>query len=87
MGNRIKIVNFKCFYCRYTTFYVLYPIGVTGELLTLYCTHVESKTTEWRLGFMPNVNLFAYYPYIILGIMLLYIPRKYFNYWLVLWHK
>lgn len=72
--NLINSVPYFLLWLRYTTFYVLYPIGVTGELLTLYCTHVESKTTEWRLGFMPNVNLFAYYPYIILGIMLLYIP-------------
>ncbi|XP_038051639.1 very-long-chain (3R)-3-hydroxyacyl-CoA dehydratase 2-like [Patiria miniata] len=62
-------------WCRYTLFIVLYPLGVTGELLTIYAAlpHVkESGLFSFTLPNDLNVS-FDYYSFLIV-IMLLYIP-------------
>jgi len=60
---------------RYTLFIVLYPIGITGELLCIYhaLDHVK-KTNLWSVS-MPNaLNVAFSYHYFLMFIMLLYIP-------------
>lgn len=60
---------------RYTTFIILYPTGVTGELLCLYWAQdYASKNTIWSIEF-PNVANFTFsYYYFLWIVMLLYIP-------------
>lgn len=66
------------FIFRYSTFIVLYPIGVTGELLCLYAAQKESRETGLFSIDMPNMfNVLFYYDYYLIVVMLLYIPRMY----------
>jgi hypothetical protein len=63
---------------RYTLFIVLYPMGVTGELLCLYAAQAYvAQKKLWSLE-MPNaMNLTFSYHYFLLFIMFLYIPCKF----------
>lgn len=64
-------------WCRYTFFIALYPIGVTGELWTIISSlpYVRERLLySWPL---PNfANISAHYEYVLIGIMLTYIPCK-----------
>jgi very-long-chain (3R)-3-hydroxyacyl-CoA dehydratase len=59
LGKFIEFIN-----GRYTTFYVLYPIGVAGELLTMKAAWNEAYT--WN----------PMYAYLIIAVALVYIPGK-----------
>lgn len=63
--------------CRYTFFIVLYPMGVTGELLTIYAALPYVQKTGLYSVTLPNKYNFSfdYYTFLIL-IMMSYIPRK-----------
>lgn len=63
--------------CRYTFFIVLYPMGVTGELLTIYAALPNVQKTGLYSVTLPNKYNFSfdYYTFLIL-IMISYIPRK-----------
>ena len=63
---------------RYTFFTVLYPVGVTGELLCLYAaqSYVANKKL-WSLEMPNKLNFTFSYHYVLLFTMLLYIPRKF----------
>lgn len=63
--------------CRYTFFIVLYPMGVTGELLTIYAALPYVQKTGLYSVTLPNKYNFSfdYYTFLIL-IMISYIPRK-----------
>jgi hypothetical protein len=63
---------------RYTFFTVLYPLGVTGELLCLYAaqSYVANKKL-WSLEMPNKLNVTFSYHYFLLFTMLLYIPRKF----------
>lgn len=64
-------------YFRYTTFIVLYPIGVTGELLCLYAAQQEVAQTNLLSVSMPNKYNFIFnYRYFLIFVMLSYIPGK-----------
>lgn len=67
----------KPFCCRYTFFIVLYPMGVTGELLTIYAALPYVQKTGLYSVTLPNKYNFSfdYYTFLIL-IMISYIPRK-----------
>lgn len=61
---------------RYTTFIILYPIGITGELLCIYAAkmYTASKPQAWSYT-LPNAWNFTFsYNYFLLFVMLLYIP-------------
>lgn len=60
---------------RYTTFILLYPIGVTGELLCLYWAQSYAGTnTIWSVE-LPNPYNFTFsYYYFLWFVILLYIP-------------
>uniref|UniRef100_A0A182XXC5 Very-long-chain (3R)-3-hydroxyacyl-CoA dehydratase n=1 Tax=Anopheles stephensi TaxID=30069 RepID=A0A182XXC5_ANOST len=73
--NLIDAVPGLLIFLRYTTFIVLYPTGVTGELLCFFWaqSHV-AKTKQWSIE-MPNTYNFTFsYLYFLWAVMLLYIP-------------
>ncbi|XP_076179655.1 3-hydroxyacyl-CoA dehydratase 1 [Ptiloglossa arizonensis] len=72
--NLIKFVPYFLTWLRYTLFIVLYPIGVTGELLCTYAATQYAKAYPQAFNYMfPNSWNFIYY-YMLIGIMLIYIP-------------
>nr|CAH0111357.1 unnamed protein product [Daphnia galeata] len=62
-------------WCRYSFFIILYPIGITGELISCYCALPHYSTTQDFSTLLPNKwnFTFSFYYYIIL-VMLAYIP-------------
>uniref|UniRef100_A0A8C4E2F6 Very-long-chain (3R)-3-hydroxyacyl-CoA dehydratase n=1 Tax=Dicentrarchus labrax TaxID=13489 RepID=A0A8C4E2F6_DICLA len=62
-------------WARYTFFFVLYPMGVTGELLTIYAALPYVQKTGLYSVTLPNKYNFSfdYYTFLIL-IMISYIP-------------
>ncbi|XP_310375.5 very-long-chain (3R)-3-hydroxyacyl-CoA dehydratase hpo-8 [Anopheles gambiae] len=73
--NLIDAVPQLLIFLRYTTFIVLYPTGVTGELLCFFWaqSHV-ANTKQWSIE-MPNTYNFTFsYLYFLWAVMLLYIP-------------
>ncbi|CAH1403351.1 unnamed protein product [Nezara viridula] len=68
-------VPFFIVWCRYTFFYVLYPVGVTGELLCFYAAQKFVKQHHlWSMD-LPNVANFTFsYHYFQLAIMASYLP-------------
>lgn len=63
------------FFSSYTTFIVLYPTGVTGELLCLWWAQsYAQKNKIWSIE-LPNASNFTFsYYYFLWIVMLLYIP-------------
>lgn len=64
-------------WCRYSFFLPLYPIGVTGELLTILASlpYVRERMLySWPLPNFANVSV--HYDLVLIGIMLSYIPCK-----------
>ncbi|XP_066602424.1 very-long-chain (3R)-3-hydroxyacyl-CoA dehydratase hpo-8 [Prorops nasuta] len=63
-------------YLRYTTFIVLYPIGVTGELLCLYSAqqYGNDHPRAWSYSLPNSWNFTFSYHYYIIIIMILYFP-------------
>ncbi|XP_044750434.1 very-long-chain (3R)-3-hydroxyacyl-CoA dehydratase hpo-8 [Coccinella septempunctata] len=60
---------------RYTTFIILYPIGVTGELLCLYAAQWEIRKTGFLSVQMPNtLNFIFNYSHFLILVMTMYIP-------------
>lgn len=65
-------------WCRYSFFLVLYPIGVVGELLLIYASLDEIASNPKLALPLPNfLNVSFYLHFALVGVMLLYIPRKY----------
>lgn len=74
LTNLIEFVPYLLTWLRYTLFIVLYPIGVTGELLCTYSAAQYGATNPQALdSIFPNTWNYAYY-YTIIVIMLTYIP-------------
>lgn len=74
--NLFAIVPYIMIWLRYTTFIVLYPIGVTGELLCFYAAvkYANTYSDAWSYV-LPNTWNFTFsYLYLLIGVMLLYIP-------------
>lgn len=71
----INAVPYFLLWCRYTLFIVLYPFGITGELLCIYAAQAyvaEHKTFTLEL---PNrLNATFSYQYFLISNMLGYIP-------------
>lgn len=73
--NLLGAVPYLLVWCRYTFFTVLYPVGVTGELLCLYAAQsYVAKSKLWSLEMPNNLNVTFSYHYVLLFTMLLYIP-------------
>lgn len=81
--NLISAVPYSLVWSRYTFFYALYPLGVTGELLCFYAAQAYVRKTKLFSMEMPNALNFTFsYHYILLGIMASYIPlfpKMYFH--------
>jgi len=60
-------------WCRYTFFIVLYPIGVVGELWSVFFS-LSFSATLFRLALPNKLNVSFYYPYLLLVCMVTYIP-------------
>lgn len=62
-------------WCRYTFFIALYPMGVTGELLCFYAAQSYVKESQLWSYTLPNALNFAFsYQYLLIGIMISYVP-------------
>lgn len=73
--NLIKAVPDILIYLRYTLFVILYPIGVTGELLCMYYAQEEvSRTNMWSYSLPNDYNFVFNYRFVIIATMLSYIP-------------
>ncbi|CAH1247933.1 HACD2 [Branchiostoma lanceolatum] len=71
----LKMKPYVLQWCRYTFFIVLYPIGVSGELLAIYSALTPAAEQKAFSLEMPNpLNFSFYYHYFLVGVMLTYIP-------------
>ncbi|XP_033099426.1 very-long-chain (3R)-3-hydroxyacyl-CoA dehydratase 2-like [Anneissia japonica] len=62
-------------WCRYTFFIILYPIGVCGELLTIYAALPIVKSNSLYSVTLPNkFNISFNYYYALIFFMVLYLP-------------
>ena len=62
---------------RYNLFIVLYPLGVVGELLTIYAAlPIVRRTAMYSLRLPNKYNVSFDYYYFLIIAMLSYIPRK-----------
>ncbi|VDO33726.1 unnamed protein product, partial [Haemonchus placei] len=65
----------QLYFSRYTFFIVLYPLGVTGELLTLFASLPEVHEKKYYSLEMPNaLNMGISFYWVLIGIALSYIP-------------
>lgn len=64
---------------RYTTFIILYPIGITGELLCFFAAvkYASANPTAWSYVLPNTMNFTFSYLYFLVIVMLSYIPSKY----------
>ncbi|XP_050464634.1 very-long-chain (3R)-3-hydroxyacyl-CoA dehydratase 2 [Cataglyphis hispanica] len=75
-ANLTGIVPYILVWLRYTTFIILYPIGVTGELLCFYAAvqYSNDNSDSWSY-ILPNKWNFTFsYLYVLIGIMISYTP-------------
>ncbi|KAH9512622.1 Very-long-chain (3R)-3-hydroxyacyl-CoA dehydratase 2 [Bulinus truncatus] len=62
-------------WCRYTFFIILYPIGVTGELMTIFAALPLVRDTKMYSFDLPNKWNFAFnYYYYLCFIVISYVP-------------
>ncbi|BES98008.1 Hypothetical protein NTJ_10824 [Nesidiocoris tenuis] len=74
--NLVNLVPQFLVWCRYTFFYALYPIGVTGELLLYYATQKYTAETGLYTYELPNPLNFTFsFRYCLIAVMLFYIPQ------------
>ncbi|XP_026485184.1 very-long-chain (3R)-3-hydroxyacyl-CoA dehydratase hpo-8 [Vanessa tameamea] len=73
--NLLNTVPQMLLFFRYSTFLVLYPLGITGELLCMYHSLDEISEKQLFTISMPNKwNFIFNYYYFLVFYMLLYIP-------------
>lgn len=76
--NLMKLNLYIVTWARYTFFIVLYPLGVSGELLILYkLMQIYKRTGAGSLSLPNNLNFSFYADYAIIGLILMYVPCKY----------
>ncbi|KAK0085954.1 hypothetical protein PV325_004197 [Microctonus aethiopoides] len=75
-ANLISFVPHFIVWLRYTTFIILYPIGVTGELLCFYAAQnfASANPSAWSYSLPNSWNFTFSYNYFLIFVMLLYIP-------------
>ncbi|KAF7278970.1 hypothetical protein GWI33_007779 [Rhynchophorus ferrugineus] len=72
----VNSVPYPLKYLRYTTFIVLYPIGVTGELLCLWWAQKEiGENNQYSIDMPNKYNFIFNYQHLLWFIMVLYIPQ------------
>ncbi|XP_068628806.1 very-long-chain (3R)-3-hydroxyacyl-CoA dehydratase hpo-8 [Battus philenor] len=73
--NIVGTVPPPLLFVRYSTFLILYPLGITGELLCMYHSLDEIAEKKLFTVLMPNSWNFVFnYYYFVIFYMLLYIP-------------
>ncbi|CAB3237231.1 unnamed protein product [Arctia plantaginis] len=73
--NLINSIPQPLLFLRYSTFLILYPIGVTGELMCMYHSLDEINEKQLFTISMPNAwNAAFNYYYFLIFYMFLYIP-------------
>uniref|UniRef100_A0A1A9WME6 Very-long-chain (3R)-3-hydroxyacyl-CoA dehydratase n=1 Tax=Glossina brevipalpis TaxID=37001 RepID=A0A1A9WME6_9MUSC len=73
--NIIRCVPYFITFLRYSTFYILYPIGVSGELVCFWWAQSYAKSTSvWSLELPNKYNVTFSYYICLWVIMLSYIP-------------
>lgn len=73
--NLLNVVPQLLVFLRYTAFIVLYPTGVTGELLCFYSAQTYTQNNKLWSTELPNRYNFTFsYHYFLWITMLLYIP-------------
>ena len=62
-------------FLRYNLFYVLYPTGITGEMVTMWkCLPFIKETGIWSFTLPNSWNFaFSYYVYTVI-LLLIYVP-------------
>jgi very-long-chain (3R)-3-hydroxyacyl-CoA dehydratase len=72
---KLCYLNENLFFSRYSTFLLLYPLGITGELLCMYYSLDDIAEKKLFTASMPNEwnYIFNYY-YFMIAYMFLYIP-------------
>lgn len=76
--NLMKLNVYLVTWARYTFFIVLYPLGVSGELLILYQLLQLVKRTGAYSYLLPNpLNVSFQADIAIIGLVLTYVPCKY----------
>lgn len=79
--NLFNLVPQPLLFLRYSTFLVLYPIGITGELMCMYHSLDEVAEKKLLTISMPNSwNVAFNYYYFLIFYMFLYIPTFPFLY-------
>ncbi|XP_076349887.1 3-hydroxyacyl-CoA dehydratase 1 isoform X2 [Tachypleus tridentatus] len=62
-------------WCRYSLFVVLYPTGVTGEILTMLTAFPYIRDRQMLSILLPNrANFSFHFHYVLIAILLSYIP-------------
>ncbi|CAI9587176.1 unnamed protein product [Staurois parvus] len=73
--NLLKHVPYFIKWARYNLFIVLYPVGVAGELLTIYAAlPYVRKTAMYSLRLPNKYNVSFDYYYFLIAVMCSYIP-------------
>ncbi|CAH0558278.1 unnamed protein product [Brassicogethes aeneus] len=71
----INWIPYVVTWLRYSTFVILYPIGVTGELLCIYAAQQEiGAKQQWSITMPNSFNVIFNYQHFLWFIMFLYIP-------------
>jgi very-long-chain (3R)-3-hydroxyacyl-CoA dehydratase len=73
--NIYDAVPYFVTWCRYSFFIVLYPVGVTGELVTIVSAlpHIM-KRSLFAIPLPNPINVSFYYEYLLYIVMLSYLP-------------
>lgn len=75
MGAIVEYTPFILQYLRYTLFIVLYPMGVVGEMLSIYKSLPYIREREILTVPLPNrANMSFNYYYFLMIVMLTYVP-------------
>lgn len=73
--NILESVPYFLMWCRYTFFFVLYPVGVAGELITIFSSLPVVKKTGFLSLTMPNSFNFSFNYYtFLLFVIFCYVP-------------
>lgn len=76
--NLMKLNLFIVSWARYTLFIVLYPLGVSGELLILNkLIQIVKRTGAYDYSLPNQLNISFHADYAIIFIILTYVPCKY----------
>jgi very-long-chain (3R)-3-hydroxyacyl-CoA dehydratase len=75
MTSLVRGIPYILQWARYTLFFVLYPLGVTGELLCVRAAlpYVYQRST-WSYSLPNSANISFQYYYALLIIMMSYVP-------------